>query len=204
MTDLTLEDQPLVEDCAPEDLLEAPRALKKENVQVKPSLRRIVGESVPRLEDPALLTGQGHFLDDIALPDVLHVAFARSAHAHAAVTRIDVEAARAMPGVHAVLLMDDLESVVTTRRMPLSAAGAKNTTTSTPFILSNDEVAYVGEPMVLVAARTRCQAEDAAAAIEIEYDILTVVADAREAAKPGSPIVRRELKTNVLNSIEVG
>jgi len=204
VTDLTLEDLPLVEDCAPEDLLEAPRALKKENVEVKPSQRRIVGESVPRLEDPALLTGQGHFLDDIALPDVLHVAFARSAHAHAAVTRIDVEAARAMPGVHAVLLMDDLESVVTTRRMPLSAAGAKNTTTSTPFILSNDEVAYVGEPMVLVAARTRCQAEDAAAAIEIEYDILTVVADAREAAKPGSPIVRRELKTNVLNSIEVG
>lgn len=201
---MAFEDPPVIDVRVPRQARDEPRALKDADVQARTTRPRVVGESVPRLEDPALLTGQGHYLDDIALPDVLHVAFARSAHAHAAITRIDVAAARAMPGVHAVLLMDDLASVVTTRRMPLGAAGTKTTTTSTPFILSNEEVAYVGEPIVLVAALTRCQAEDAVTAIEIEYDTLAAAVDARDAAKPESALVRRELKSNVLNHIEVG
>lgn len=190
-----LADTPLVETRALNDA---------EILESQVAHHQFVGKSVLRIEDSALLTGKGNYLDDIVLPNVLHVAFARSSQAHATIKRINAEAARAMPGVEAVLLMDDLASVVTTRRMPLRASGGKTSTTSTPFILANEEVAYVGEPIVLVAARSRYQAEDAVAAIEIEYDALPVVADAREAARPESSLVRLELKTNVLSRIEVG
>lgn len=181
------------------------RALKDEETGTRAQRPRVVGERVPRLEDTPLLTGKGHFLDDIRLPDVWQVAFTRSSQSHAAITRIDTEAARAMPGVQAVLLMDDLAAMTTTRRMPLGASGSKTTTTtSTPFILADEEVAYVGEPIALVVALTRAQAEDAAGAVEVEYDLLTPSVDARDAARPDAPRVRRELSSNVLNRMEVG
>src|SRR5262249_17935138 len=67
-----------------------------------------LGARVARLEDPTLLTGRGRFVDDIKLAGALHACFARSPHAHAAIRSIDASAARAMPGVHAVLTADDL------------------------------------------------------------------------------------------------
>jgi carbon-monoxide dehydrogenase large subunit len=163
-----------------------------------------VGRSVPRLEDPALLTGQGRFLDDIVLPDILHCAFVRSPLAHAHIERIDVEAARALDGVHAVLTLADLLPMLASGRMPLGASPIKGENSSTPFVLSNKEVAYVGEPIVLVVARSRYVAEDAAALVQLELTPLPVVCDARAAMEPGSPVVRTELKSNVLNSFNVG
>ena len=67
-----------------------------------------LGATVKRKEDPALLTGKGHFVDDIHLPGTLHAAFVRSAHAHARIRGVDTSAARAMPGVHLVLTFADL------------------------------------------------------------------------------------------------
>ena len=63
---------------------------------------KLFGARVKRLEDPALLTGRGRFVDDIHLPGTLHAAFVRSPHPHARIRGIDTEAASAMPGVHAV------------------------------------------------------------------------------------------------------
>lgn len=163
-----------------------------------------VGRSVPRLEDPALLTGHGRFLDDIMLPDTLHCAFVRSSVAHARVDRIDVTQACALEGVHAVLTLDDLLPFLTSGRMPLGASTTKAQNSSTPFVLSNKEVAYVGEPIVMVVARSRYVAEDAAALVQVDLTPLPIVADARAAMDAGSPTVRTELTSNVLNSFNVG
>ena len=166
-------------------------------------MSRMVGQSLHRIEDPPLLTGRGQYVDDIKLADVLHVAFVRSTAAHARLTGVDIEEARGMPGVHAVLTAADLKAVLASTRMPLSASTSKGQNSSTPFVLSDMEVAYVGEPIVLVVAASRCEAEDAAAAVMIDYEPLPVVTDARLAADPSSPVVRTELKSNVLNRFDV-
>ncbi len=77
------------------------------------------GASVPRKEDPALLRGEGQFVDDIHLPEMLHAAFVSSPHAHAKVGRIDKSAALAVPGVHAVLTFADLPESVRRQTLPL-------------------------------------------------------------------------------------
>ena len=78
-----------------------------------------VGSSVPRVEDPALLSGRGEFIDDFHLPDMLHAAVVRSPYAHAKVGKIDCAEALAMPGVHAVLTQDDLPQPFRDQRLLL-------------------------------------------------------------------------------------
>jgi len=164
----------------------------------------VIGASIPRIEDPALLTGQGRFVDDFLLPGLLHVAVLRSAEAHALILDIDTQAARALPGVHAVLTLEDLAPRLAHPRMKLGASPSDERNTSTPFVLARGEVAYVGEPIALVVADSRYVAEDAVALIDVQYAALPVVSDARAAAEPGSPTVRRELPSNVLNRFTVG
>ena len=77
------------------------------------------GARVVRLEDPALLTGRGRFVDDVKLPGALHACFVRSPHAHARIRAINTCAARAMPGVHAVLTADDLPPRMATAQIPM-------------------------------------------------------------------------------------
>ena len=77
------------------------------------------GARVARLEDPALLTGRGRYVDDMMLPGTLHACFVRSPHAHARIKSIDAAAARAMPGVHAVLTADDLPPRMATSQIPM-------------------------------------------------------------------------------------
>jgi aerobic carbon-monoxide dehydrogenase large subunit len=163
-----------------------------------------VGRAVPRLEDPKLLSGRGQYLDDIALPGLLHCAFLRSSVAHALIDRIDVEAARAMPGVHAVLTLADLMPKLTADRMPLGASPTGGQSNSTPFVLASREVAYVGEPIAMIVADSRYLAEDAVARVQVGFTPLPVVSDARKAIAAESSVVRTELKTNVLNSFNVG
>jgi carbon-monoxide dehydrogenase large subunit len=164
----------------------------------------VIGASIPRIEDGALLVGKGHYVDDIRMPGVHHVAVVRSAMAHALIRSIDAEAARGMPGVRAVLTIDDLMPRLTDARMPLGAVGSDQRNSSTPFVLAKGEVAYVGEAVALVVADSRYLAEDAAARVEIDYEPLDVVHDARAAVSPESPKVRRELASNVLNTLKVG
>ena len=87
--------------------------------------------------------------------------------------------------------------------MPMGAIGSGKTNNATPFVLAKDEVAYVGEPIALVIAHSRYIAEDAANLVEVDYEALPVVHDAREAIAPGSPAVRRELNSNIMNTLRV-
>jgi carbon-monoxide dehydrogenase large subunit len=167
-------------------------------------MSRLIGKSVPRLEDPALLLGKGRFVDDISLPDILHCAFVRSSLAHATIKTIDKEFARTMPGVHAILIASDIAPLLTSLRMPLGTSTTKTQNSSTPFVLQEKEVAYVGEPIAVIVADSRAEAEDAASAVQIDYEPLPVVTDARRASDAGADMVRTELKTNVLNKFNVG
>ena len=157
-----------------------------------------IGESHLRQEDEALLTGNARFLDDIQVPAPLQACFVRSPHAHARILGMNLDAARAMPGVVAVYAAADLFGELTYWRMPLGFPLAALPDNTTPFVLASDEVAFVGEAMAVVIAQTRSQAEDAAALVQIEYELLQVVSDCRKAVETASPTVRTELDSNVL------
>ena len=162
-----------------------------------------IGTRFKRLEDPPLLTGRGRFVDDIRLPGLLHVAFVRSPHAHAAIVHIDTSIARALAGVHAVLTLADLAPALRLRRMVRQPAQGTPREEMWPFALSAGEVAYVGETIALVVAENRYIAEDAAALVEIDYDLLPAIGDPREAAAFGAKPVRRELASNIVASYRV-
>ena len=157
-----------------------------------------IGRSVRRLEDPALVRGQGRFLDDLDLPDLAHAAFLRSPVAHGRIRRIDAEAARALPGVHAVLTLADLRPVLTSDRLPLQFRSKELPPDITPFVLNDGEVAYVGETIAIVVAVSRAVAEDAVALIDLDIEELPAVADCRAALEEGAPPARTSRGTNVL------
>ncbi len=155
---------------------------------------KIVGARVKRTEDPRLLTGVGSYTDDRQVPRLLHVAFKRSDHSHARIRSIDCAAARAAPGVVAVLTADDLAEV-----KPLLATSRMPGYYATPIVpLARGKVRYVGEPVVGVVAESRYLAEDALELIDIDFEPLPVVVDPEQAARPGAPLLHDEAKTNVL------
>jgi carbon-monoxide dehydrogenase large subunit len=177
-------------------------------IEADPALRRpgatVVGSSILRLEDGPLLVGKGRYLDDIVMPDVLHVAVVRSAVAHAAIAGVDTAAARSVDGVVAVLTLDDLLPVLATARMPIATNPIGGSTIHTPYVLARDEVAFVGEAIALIVARDPYVAEDAAAQVIVDYRHLDVVNDVREGLRAGAPTVRRELTSNVFNEQQMG
>ena len=146
-----------------------------------------IGARVLRLEDRALVTGRGRFVDDIAATGVLAEAFAPSPHPHALVRGIDLNAARAAPGVIAVLTLDDLAPVMKQRRMNRVSNSGTNLAQSWPFALADGEVSFVGEPVAIVIAADRYVAEDAAALIDVDYEVLVAAIDCRV---EGAPPVR--------------
>jgi carbon-monoxide dehydrogenase large subunit len=161
----------------------------------------LIGSRIKRLEDEPLLRGKGRFVDDIALPGLFHVAFVRSPHPHALIRGIDKSAALALPGVHAVLALDDIAKVMTTRRMVRISHSGMPLDKSWLYALADREVSYVGEPVALVVADSRYIAEDAAAIVAVDYEVLPFVADVRQAMS--GPPVRRELNSNVITSYKV-
>src|SRR5215472_8073295 len=163
----------------------------------------LIGARIPRLEDGALLVGKGRFVDDISRPGVWHAAFVRSPHPHAAIRRVDAQGALVLPGVHAVLTLDDFAPVLAKRRM------LRHSNSGTPldrywcFALADGEVSYVGEAVAIVLADSRYLAEDAAALVVVDYDELPAVADCRQSGAPGAPAVRRELNSNIAATYKV-
>ena len=164
----------------------------------------LIGARIPRLEDRPLLLGEGRFIDDIALPGMWHAAFVRSPHAHAAIRGIDSGRARALPQVHAVLALDDLAPVLAQRRMLRHSNSGTPLDRFWPFALADREASYVGEAVAIVLADSRYLAEDAAALVDVDYDVLAVAADCRRAAAAGAPVVRRELNSNIAAAYKVG
>jgi len=165
---------------------------------------RQIGARVARLEDPALLSGNGRFIDDVKLPGLLHACFVRSPHAHARVRAVDTAAARALPGVHAVLVADDLPSSMSGRRMPMLVPNPAIAAQLTQYCLARDEVCYVGQSVALVVASSRHVAEDAAALVEVDYTPLPVASDCREAVTPGAPRAHIELPDNIASKFRLG
>ena len=160
-----------------------------------------IGTRITRLEDEPLLRGRGRFVDDISLPGVWHAAFVRSPHPHALITSIDQGAALAVPGVRAVLTLDDIAPVMAMRRMVRHSNSGMPLDKAWPFALADGEVCYVGEPVAMVIADDRYIAEDAAALVTVDYEPLGFVADVRKAKD--SPPIRRELKSNVITTYKV-
>src|SRR6266853_4728692 len=164
----------------------------------------MIGSRLPRLEDHALLTGRGCYADDIAIVDPLHAAFVRSPHPHALIRAIRTDVARALPGVFAVLALDDIAPAMAKRRMVRTSNSGTPLDRCWAFALADGEVSYVGEPVALVLARDRYVAEDAVALVEVDYEVLAPAADCRKAALAGAPAVRREIPSNVISSYRLG
>jgi aerobic carbon-monoxide dehydrogenase large subunit len=162
------------------------------------------GARVARLEDPALLTGRGRFVDDIKLAGALHACFVRSPHAHARIRAIDTSAARAMPGVHAVLTADDLPARMAGRQIPMLVPNPSIKTPRTQLALARHEVCYVGQTIAVAIATDRYLAEDAAAAVKVDFELLPAVSDCRDAANPGAPCAHGDLASNVAAVVPVG
>ena len=136
---------------------------------------KLFGARVTRVEDPALLSGRGRFVDDIDLPGALQACFVRSPYAHATIKSIDAQAARAMPGVHAVLTAQDLPAPMRSARIPNLMPNAAARIMRTQHGLAPAEVCFVGEAVAVVIADTRHEAEDAAAMVAVDYDVLPAV-----------------------------
>ncbi len=155
------------------------------------------GARVARIEDPALLTGRARFVDDVKVPGVLHACFVRSPHPHARIGGIDTAAARAMPGVHAVLTADDMPGRLATDPIPTPVPNPAITAMRTQLALARGEVCYAGETVAVAIADTRYLAEDAAAAVDVAYEPLAAVSDCRDATVNGTAHSHHDLTTNV-------
>jgi carbon-monoxide dehydrogenase large subunit len=157
-----------------------------------------MGRSVPRLEDAKLLRGAGRFVDDIDLPHLLHATFVRSPIAHGLLQRVDIDKARALPGIRAVLTYADLRPVLTCDRIPLALPVSALRFHVDPCILAQQEVHYVGDPVALVVAESRQQAEDAAALVELDLRPLPAVLEPRAGLEPGAPRARLDCSDNLV------
>ncbi len=150
-----------------------------------------LGRSLPRVEDAALLTGRGRYIDDLGVPPgTLHAAILRSPHAHAEIASIDATRARALPGVAAVLVGSDVQA-----HSASLMVGVKAPIECWP--IATDRVRYVGEPVAVVAARDRYVAEDALDLIEVAYKSVPAVIDPRAALAPDAPVLHPGLNGNL-------
>ena len=132
-----------------------------------------------------------------SLPGTLEACFVRSPHPHARIRAIDTSAARAMPGVHAVLTADDLPPRMATGQIPMLVPNPAIKTPRTQLALARNEVCYVGQTVAVVIADDRYLAEDAAAAVAVDYDVLPSVSDCRDAVKPDAPRAHSDLAGNI-------
>ncbi len=161
---------------------------------------RNIGAIVKRLEDPRLLTGRGRYTDDIVISGTLEMAFVRSTEAHALIKSIDVTRAMSVPGVVAVFTLKDFGAIAA-KPMVQAYPNPAIKQNITPYPLAKDEVCYVGEAFAVVIADNRYTAEDAAERVDVEYESLPAIIDARDAVKPGARLAHRGAPSNVGASV---
>jgi aerobic carbon-monoxide dehydrogenase large subunit len=152
----------------------------------------LIGASIKRVEDENLITGKGCYADDVQLPGMLYLAFARTTYPHAKIVSIDTAAAKTMPGVVTVVTGAD------TAQLNIPSASMISGQKIPPHpVLARGAVHEAGVAVGAVVAQNRALAEDAAHAIEVEYEPLPSVTDAEAALEPGAPLAREELDSNV-------
>jgi carbon-monoxide dehydrogenase large subunit len=178
----------------------------------------MIGQPIPRLEDRRLVTGNGRYTDDIKVADQVYAAFMRSPHAHAVLRSINTDAARAAPGVLAVLTGKDYvgegfqgidhianPAGAVTWAQPTFENSLTGSIFSQPHMpLAVDKVRHVGETVAMVIAETALQARDAAELIEVDYESLDAVVQADDAMQKGAPQLWEGAPDNLCFQVQFG
>jgi carbon-monoxide dehydrogenase large subunit len=164
-------------------------------------MARYVGQRVKRTEDPRLIKGLAHYVDDIRLPDTLHVAFVRSIYAHARINGVDAGEALKAPGVVAVFTGKDVSEKIG----PVPCAGnLPDLKVPDHRVLATDKVYFVGHPIAAVVATDAYTARDAAELVMVDYEELPAVVDAEEAARDGGAVIHEQFGSNVAYKLTAG
>lgn len=154
-------------------------------------MARYVGKSIKRREDPALLRGEGRYVDDINLPGTLHVGFVRSPYAHARILGIDTSDAERHPDTAYIMRPEEGVYLASWMKRP----GLRH---PPRYSLARDKARFVGEPIVAVASYDKYSLPDIIELINIDYEALGAVTDAEEAMKPTSPLLYEEWGDNII------
>src|SRR5918995_6019052 len=153
-----------------------------------------VGSRVKRKEDVRLLRGVGKFVGDIHRAGMVHAAILRSTQAHARILKIDSAAAATLPGVIGVLTSADMPGLKT---IPMRTGQIPGLERSQQTPIAADKVRYVGDPVAVVVSDSRYIAEDALELIDVEYQALGVVTDARQGMQSGAPQLHEATPNNI-------
>src|SRR6266487_3433107 len=154
-----------------------------------------IGRTVPRPNLNRLLEGRAQFVSDVTLPRMAHVAFVRSPHAHARIAASATAAAKAAPGVIAVVTGAELAKVITPWVGVLTHL--KGIKSAPQHAIAVERACWQGEAVCAVVARTRAEAEDACGLVEVSYEELPAVTDAETALDAGTPLIHPELGDNL-------
>jgi aerobic carbon-monoxide dehydrogenase large subunit len=163
-------------------------------------MSKYVGQRVKRTEDPRLIKGLAHYVDDVRLPDTLHVAFVRSIYAHARIGGIDASEALKAPGVVAVYTGKD----IATKIGPVPCAAALPDLKVPDYrVLATDKVVFVGHPIVAIVATDKYLARDAVDLVSVDYEELPVAVDVETSAKEG-PVIYEKFGNNIAYTLTSG
>jgi len=155
---------------------------------------RYIGKPLKRKEDPRLIQGLGHYVDDLRLPETHYAAFVRSPYAHAKVRSVDVSKARTAPGVVLALTGADVKGAI--GFVPCAAQIPDMKSAPRP-VLAVDRVRFVGEAVAVIVATDRYAVRDAVDLVEVDYEPLTPVVDPEKAMAKGAPVLHEPYKDNV-------
>src|ERR1700739_7084 len=157
-----------------------------------------MGHSMKRKEDSRFLQGRGNYVDDVNLPHMVYGQMVRSPYAHARIKSINTEAAKKLPGVLAIITGEDLAKA--------NLAWMPTLFFDKQMVLATGKVLFQAQEVAFVVAEDRYVAADAAELVEVDYEELPVLVDAKKATDKSSPILRedREEKTNHIFHWEVG
>jgi CO/xanthine dehydrogenase Mo-binding subunit len=169
-------------------------APEKTEVEAPAEQQRWAGQSVPRKEDRRLVQGQGVFVDDIKRHNMGFAAYVRSPYAHAVIKSVDVSAALAVPGVYGTLTGDEV-ATLTDPFFQLSTAPGNEIK---DYALAVGRARFVGDPVAIVVAQTRELARDAAELVEVDYEPLPAITDARHARDDGMPVIHPDAGSNLV------
>jgi carbon-monoxide dehydrogenase large subunit len=154
-----------------------------------------IGRSVPRPNLTRLTQGRGQYVTDVVLPRMVHVAFVRSPHAHARIARIDTQQARMARGVVAVVTGAELGQVITPWVGVLTHL--KGIKSAPQHAIAIERACWQGEAVCAVVAKSRAEAEDACALVEVDYEVLPAVTDPETALDAKTPVIHPELGDNL-------
>ena len=158
-------------------------------------MNQYIGQSVRSKEAPRLVSGHGRYVDDLSLPRMLYASIVRSPYAHARILSVRADDAVRLAGVRGVVTPEDVQRLTRPFKPGRYAAGLR--VPIPEYASAIEKVRYVGEPVAMVAADTRAKAEDALELVEIQYEPLTAVATADDAAGASAPLIYEELGSNV-------